>query len=351
MRLVELANNTRPSVPELGRIRLGAPKVDPKKPGTPLPHFRVDFHPAYRHLEPIWNALYPQPPAVLDNVFAAYPRADKAFESAYEDWGQARVLNRRCDGQTIHQSYNPTTQRYEFSKKPCQCAALPKRACRKVGRFSFIIRDFFEFAAKRGIHALGYFIVATSSSHNISRIDALLQGIQLQYGSLQGIPFRLERTPEEVSTPIPENKERGTPATRIMKQHYFVTIRTADAFAPFAADALLTVGPQAPALPAPVQPDDTVIDGDVTAPLRHDCLLTGLQVLSDTRGQYMKFQTDIGLTAYTRDRDSFVDAGWIIDDEDWRAAGSHPLSDHIPAIIEKYNDDLWQVVHVYPAGM
>lgn len=358
-RIVALQNNTRPPVPELGRIRLGDIKTDPKRPGKPLPHFRVDFHPAYKHLESIWNALYPEPTSVLDNVFAAYPDADLAFTSSYEDWGAAQVLNRRCDGQTIHQHYNPTTQRYEFNPMPCQCAAKPKPVCRLTGRFSFILRDLFEFANKRGQHALGYFIMSTSSSHNIQRIDALLHGLQVQHGSLQGIPFRLERTAEEVSTPIPENKERGTPATRIMKTHYFVDVRTADAFAPYAAESLLTVGsqpvklpapPAAPALPEYATPDDGVIDGDINPPERRECFLTSLQVLSDKRGLYMKFQTDVGIAAYTRDRSIFINAGWIIDAEDW-TQGSNPLSEHIPAIIEKFNDDLWQVVHVYNADM
>lgn len=358
-RIVALQNNTRPPVPELGRIRLGDVKIDPKRPGKPLPYFRVDFHPAYKYLEPIWNELYPDPPAVLDNVFAAYPDADLAFTSAYEDWGAAQVLNRRCDGQTIHQHYNPTTQRYEFTPKPCQCAAKPKPVCRLTGRFSFILRDLFEFANQRGQHVLGYFIMSTSSSHNIQRIDALLHGLQVQHGSLQGIPFRLERTAEEVSTPIPENKDRGTPATRIMKTHYFVNIRTADSFAPYAAEALLTVGshpvklpvsPAAPMLPeyATSEVDDSVIEGEVKAPERRDCLLTGLQVSFDNRGSYMKFQTDQGFAAYTRDRNIFINAGWIIDAEDW-TPGTHNLSDHIPAIIERYDEKTWQVVHVFAA--
>jgi hypothetical protein len=360
MRLVTLQSNTRQtSLPELGRIRLGDVKTDPKKPGSPLPYFRVDFNPAYKQLEPIWNALYPQPPYRLDNIYMAYEKAEDSFSSAYEEWAGAKVLARRCDGATICLYHDSRTQTYQKVQMPCQCQASGKQVCRMVGRLSFIVKDFFEFAASKGVHALGRFVMTTGSKHNISRIDALLQGVELQYGTVKRIPFVLERTTEEVSTPIPASN--GREATRIMKKHYLLTIRTADAFAPFAADALLETGPKPAALPAPasspallpesIEPetDETIIDSDhFDVPERRDVdlILASVQMDKNKR-RYIRFSTHQGIEVYRRSRDLFIDAGWI-QHGDWQELGDYDLP-HIPAIVEMDEAGYWQVVHVFPA--
>jgi hypothetical protein len=369
-RLVTLSNNARPSVPELGRIRLGEPKVDPKKPGKPIPFFRVEFHPAYKHLQPLWDELHPTEPDALNNIFAAYPEAERAFTSGMEEWTGAKVLNRRCDGQTIWRWYDSTKQRYYDTPLPCQCAALEKPVCRMVGRLYFIYRDFFEFAAMKGYHALGYFVMATSSRHNISRIDALLHGVQQQYGTLQGVPFLLERTKEEMSTPIPANPQRGTPATRILKEHFLIGLRTADSFAPYAANALLEVGAQPVAmLPMGSQPEQShepiivetvsetvatneeVIDADhYDVPERRECDLKAVTVAKDSQGmRYLRFVTDLEFDAFRRSRDIFINRGWI-EKGDWEATGRYELKQHITAIIEKDGKGYWQVIDVIPVG-
>lgn len=356
MRIATLTNKGA-SLPELGRIRLGEVKTDPKRPGKPLPYFRVDFHPAYQHLESVWNALYPTPPDRLDNIFMPFDKADESFMSAYEEWTGAKVLARRCDGQHICLYHDAKTLKYHNVHMPCQCAVTGKQDCRMVGRLSFIVRDFFEFAAGKGVNALGRFTMTTNSKHNISRIDSLLQGIEALYGSVKKIPFVLTRTTEEISTPVPEDKEKNRQAQRILKKQHLLTLATAEAFAPFAAAALLSVGPQAPASPAaPALPeyatpedDESINADDMIVPLRNDVTLIAAHVLKDRDGKrYLRFDTDQGVSVYRRSRDLFISAGWI-KEGDWQEFGEYKLP-NIGAIVEQDEHEYWQVVHVFPAG-
>lgn len=169
-----------PSLPEVGILRKGAPKTDPKKPGSDLKYFRFDTGDAEAGAR--FKEIYgPEPVAI--RVFLPFATTDENFEAWKEEWA-ASSLKHRCDGRDMVLWLKGGA--YSTERKPCP------GGCKQVGRLKVIIPELKRWA----------FVTAlTTSIHDILQLHANLQALEAARGDLRGIPLILKRAPRKISTP------------------------------------------------------------------------------------------------------------------------------------------------------
>lgn len=195
--------------PEIGSIRKGAPKTDPKRPGPELPHFRVEIDAKEQSAISKFNALYGDTP---DSILVILPfdEIDRVWDAWREKYVAGAMIH-RCDGKNVQYSINPATGERVVvgwlrvdngEAQPCQIKDLPKpQCCIPVGRLKVIIP---------ALNRLAYFVVHTTSIHDIINISAQLEAIRtINGGHIAGVPLMLKRVPKEISTPSGENGKRA----------------------------------------------------------------------------------------------------------------------------------------------
>jgi len=201
------------SFPEIGSIRKGAAK-DPTKnqPGKDLAHFRIDIdaEEEKRHgTLTKFVALYSETPTAI-TIILPFDDIDRVWDAWREKYNAGAMIH-RCDGENVKYSINPATgERLVINglrvdngqPQPCQISALPKpQCCIPVGRLKVIIP---------ALNRLAYFVVHTTSIHDIINISEQLEAIRgLNGGHIAGVPLILKRTPREISTPSGENGKRA----------------------------------------------------------------------------------------------------------------------------------------------
>lgn len=199
--------------PQIGNIRKGAKKTDPKRPGAELPYFRVEFD--EREVQAIqkFNALYPDGKPTDIVVILPFDDIDRVWH-AWREAYTSGALQHRCDGEYINYAINPQTG--EVTVKDwhnaagemvkCERKDLTNKAqrCKPTGRLHIIIPQ---------LERLAYLVVHTTSIWDVARISEQIAAIrEMNSGHIAGIPLVLRRRPVEISTPSGDN---GTRARRV----------------------------------------------------------------------------------------------------------------------------------------
>lgn len=201
------------SFPEIGSIRKGGAK-DPAKnqPGKDLQYFRVDVdddeEKRYHTLTKL-TGLYGDNPTAL-TIILPFDDIDRVWDAWREKYNAGALIH-RCDGEMVRYSINPQTgERVVINglrvdngqPQPCQISTLPKpQCCVPVGRLKVIIP---------ALNRLAYFVVHTTSIHDIISISEQLEAIRgLNGGHIAGVPLVLKRVPRNISTPSGDNGKRA----------------------------------------------------------------------------------------------------------------------------------------------
>lgn len=196
--------------PQIGNIRKGAKKTDPKRPGAELPYFRVEFD--EREVQAIqkFNALYPD--GKPTDILFVMPFDD--VERVWEAWREkytAGALQHRCDGEYIKYAIDPNTgaiivndwhnAQGEMVKCTISNHPIKDQRCKPTGRLHIIIPQ---------LERLAYLVVHTTSIWDIAHISEQIAGIyQMNGNRIAGVSLVLQRRPAEISTPSGENGKRA----------------------------------------------------------------------------------------------------------------------------------------------
>jgi hypothetical protein len=195
------------SLKVIGRLYKGGERTEEdiarRRPGKDLNYFRVVFEPGYEDLQPIWEEMYGANPTAIDDVYLLAATVNDAFPTFMEEWSKTGLI-RRCDRETQLKWFEPAVGYCVTTPRPCAANC----GCKAVGRLKFLLP---EFVIRAG--APGMFMLTTHSQYDITHVDALLYDIQVQRGSLTGVPFVLTRKPKDI--PIPEVKGGQPTGNRI----------------------------------------------------------------------------------------------------------------------------------------
>lgn len=180
--------------PRIGELRKGAARTEAdiaaKRPGKDLgPTFRFTSNDPAVVEE--FNRAYPVEegaPGIKELiVYLPHAQAEGNFSAWKEKWVKGGLMH-RCDGQTCT-LYRGEDGQIHHDPIPCP------GGCKEVGRLMVILPD---------LKRLAYVSVLTSSKFDIIHLDAQLKAYQGLRGDLRGIPFRLYRKKELISTPEPK---------------------------------------------------------------------------------------------------------------------------------------------------
>lgn len=159
----------------------------------------VDGKPTEKHMHPTEiDILFP-----MDDI-------DRCFECYYEAY-VAGGLVYRSDGEYILREVNPATgecivnsaaQRVPHRQNPIGHYVNDKGKREEIkykptGRMKVILP---------GLRRLAYFVVHTTSIHDVMNISAQLRAIVAIHGKLAGVPLVLRRRPHKISMPGPDEK-------------------------------------------------------------------------------------------------------------------------------------------------
>lgn len=228
--------------PVIGKLRKGAKKTDPKKPGLELEYWR--FTSEYPGVEAAFYGAYNAEPKIV-NVILPYPKAfgevpgEVNFTASMEEWRGALVLVHRCDGEYCYRWYDDDSGKYvddprQEQRRPCPYSDLAgdeqktrttkHPGCRARGRLSVIVP---ELVAAGHV---GVVIVQTGGQHDITHIIGVLNRVQRAVErrdkTLEGVPFTLMRVSEVISTPGWKDDEPGT--RRRSEKHNVKLVPVAD---------------------------------------------------------------------------------------------------------------------------
>lgn len=178
-------------LPLLGKIRKGAEKTEPKKPGADLATFRItsddpDVTEAWKEVYAAHGGLFPSKIGVM----LPHHTIEDNLESWREEWDSSSLI-RRCDGRTQH--IHLVGDKYSRQPIPCLgCDETGKKGCNYVARLRVIVP---------ALARLGFFELETHSKWDIKHLAENLAAIEAITGTLQGIPLVLSRVEREISTP------------------------------------------------------------------------------------------------------------------------------------------------------
>ena len=198
--------------PEIGSIRKGAKKTDPKRPGLDLKYFRIDIDADEEkryQTETKLAALYGEQPTAI-TIILPFDSIEQVWDAWREKYAAGAMLH-RCDGENVRYEINAQTgERIVINglrvdngqPQPCKISQLAKpQCCIPVGRLKVIIP---------ALNRLAYFVVHTTSIHDIINISEQLEAIKnLNGGHIAGVPLVLKRVPREISTPSGQNGQRA----------------------------------------------------------------------------------------------------------------------------------------------
>lgn len=187
-------------LPELGRIYKGAARQSDNQKQIPpdLDHFRFEGNnlptATADDVNAAWDALYGDKPRIIRNVQFAVDRLDLAFDAWQEEWGTSRsgagLLNKRCDGETIHFERRGD----DIIRKPAACSRQCQ--CKPTGRLRVFLP---EFCAELGV--LGTVTLITHAGTDIDNISNSLNFVLERAGRLRNVAFVLSREKVQLMTP------------------------------------------------------------------------------------------------------------------------------------------------------
>lgn len=231
--------------PQIGTLRKGGEKTDPKRPGPDLDYFRFDADDEQAATE--FAAAYGDRPRAI-RIYLPFDGTDDNLVAWNEHW-VAGGLVRRCDGQTCVLQQRPGGKGYDQTPRPCVCQTFPpdsKERCKPVGRLKVIIPE---------LKRLAYVVALTTSIHDIKNLSEQLRALEAMRGSLRGIPMILSRIEREISMP-------GSDGKRVRRSKWLLAIEAAPHWVSLQLQAqeraaLPEPAPVArPALMAPAYDDD-----------------------------------------------------------------------------------------------
>ena len=233
--------NRELSFPQIGIIRKGGEKTNPKAPGKDLDYFRFDTEDA--EARQLFLDIYGAQPRAI-NAYLPYITADENFEAWKEEW-VGGGLRHRCDGVTCTIWQTPQ-MKYSHEPKPC-----PGK-CKQVGRLKIIIPELRRFA---------FVTVLTTSIHDIIEIDRNLRAIEARCGTLQGVPLVIKRVAREISMP-------GEDGKRVRRTKWLVTVEAQPRWvdlqlAAYERALTLPAAQHPPALALPPAPDAESDNDDI----------------------------------------------------------------------------------------
>ncbi len=203
--------NTRPSFPEIGRIRKGeAKKLGENKPGKDLTYFRFDIDRNETEAIAWVKENFPKEPRELffmlpfRTVEENYYRCREAWVgggllhrcSEQEHWEDGAIqFERGLDGKPVVDNYRP--------EKICELSAIKyinrktkqtaEAHCKSVGRLKIFFPQ---------MERLVFFTVITTSIHDTENLYNELEGYKnIGPRGLIGVPFILKRVPKKISVP------------------------------------------------------------------------------------------------------------------------------------------------------
>lgn len=313
-----LTDSTRPAFPRLGKLRKGAPKIDERRPGEELDHWR--FTSPRKEIEAAFKDAYGDDPQEL-LVYLPYAKLDDNFASWKEAW-LSGGLQHRCDGETM-QIWLGKDGKYHQDPQPCP------GGCDEVGRLEVILPDLFRAGF------VGYITMETHSLHDLISIQGTLLATIEARGveDLRGIGFMMRRVETEISTP-------GADGKRVRRKKWLVKLEPAAAWVASRLEAsrvdadvaLLGAGDEdiremgtremlahaAAAQSAPEPEEDGVVEGvvvekpaeKVVEPPTADSIIAALRL---SAGEIGKTKIDDSKTAGIRERVSAIAAEAIAD--------------------------------------
>ena len=175
----------RPQLARLGKLRKGAEKTDPKRPGKDLDHFRPDF--SSPEVQQAFEDAYGKQPKMI-NIALFYKTLEECFSTWIEAWDASGMVF-RSDGEFWHVWREGDT--YKRGRKPHQ--DHPDQ--RNKGRLEFIIPELVNQGYR------GSVTLETSSINDLLNISNTLAMIERHSGTLENANLILYREKETISTP------------------------------------------------------------------------------------------------------------------------------------------------------
>ncbi|MDE2105001.1 MAG: hypothetical protein KGL39_47625 [Patescibacteria group bacterium] len=236
---------------EVGRIRLGDERKDPRKPGAPLDNFRVTVAEHDRPIledvvavyggeihawkdgdgSPAWQAIL-----AAESIDVAIPPDDSALSIWYEQWKGGYCVV-RCNGVRCQRPVGKGEAAH-WEEGPCQCDPEGP-ACGLVTRLNVILL---------GVPAFGYFRLDTGSQHAARTFPAVVAMAQRMAQAGNPVPATLT-----IQAKTTKNLGRATPKQnfRIPVLRLAVGLSKDMLIAGPATTALLEGPKEEPAVPPP----------------------------------------------------------------------------------------------------
>lgn len=211
--------------PQIGNIRKGAKKTDPKRPGQELPYFRVEIDEREVAAAKKFAAIYPDGKPTDIVVVLPFDDVERCWH-AWREAYTAGALQHRCDGEYINYAINPKTgevvvrnwRNAQDEMVRCERINLADatKRCKPTGRLHVIIPQ---------LERLAYFVVHTTSIWDIARISEQLAAIrEMNGGHIAGIPLVLRRRPVEISTPGDGDQESKFSGKRVRRIKHMISV-------------------------------------------------------------------------------------------------------------------------------
>ncbi len=195
----------QPQYPRLGKLRKGAKKTNPKRPGEDLTYFRFTSENA-EIVEAFTEECGTQPTSI--EVYLPHATTEENFPTWKEEWNGSGTMIHRCDGErcvTWHD--DDGYHNAELGEGP-PCPG----ECKEVGRLQVIIP---ALIAKGFI---GTVCAETHGKHDVINITRALQQVEqlckdqggeaARWG-LRRVGFTLYRSDCEVSSPAWKDEKAG----------------------------------------------------------------------------------------------------------------------------------------------
>lgn len=194
------------ALPEIGQIRKGGPKTDPRRPGPDLDYFRVTFDERETQREQAFRAIYGDKPREI-NVLLPFDEIPQVWDAWFESYLAGRMVARSDGERMIYQSDPATGEVLVMGGEPykphpadgvvgayhTQDGRVEQVKLKPVGRLKVVVPE---------LQSLACLVVLTTSIHDIANISKQLEGIKtLNGGRIAGVPLVLRRRPKKISAP------------------------------------------------------------------------------------------------------------------------------------------------------
>jgi len=201
--------------PEIGQIRKGGKKIDPKRPGPDLKYFRVEFDERETEAAETFLSVYGAEPTEI-RVILPFNEIERMWDAWLEAYTAGRMVA-RSDGEIF--VYLLDTQTGEIRVKggidiktglpmpyvEGQIVGMDYEGkpvkCKPCGRLKVIVRELARAA---------YLTVMTTSVHDIVNISNQIAAFKaLNNDQIAGIPLVLRRRPKKISVPMQGKRVRA----------------------------------------------------------------------------------------------------------------------------------------------